>query len=87
MVRSMLSYFNLPIDLWIDALKTVIYILNRVPSKSVSKMSYELWTGRRPLLNYFTYVAVLLRLRYSDVPTLKRTISHNQDHYSVSLPK
>jgi transposase InsO family protein len=41
-VRSMLSYSTLPIDLWMEALKTAIHILNRVPSKSVSKMSYEL---------------------------------------------
>jgi hypothetical protein len=32
--------------------KTVIHILNRVPSKSVSKTSYELWTGYKPSLNY-----------------------------------
>jgi hypothetical protein len=35
MVRSMLSYSTLLIGLWIEALKIVIYILNRVPSKSV----------------------------------------------------
>jgi hypothetical protein len=32
--------------------KIVIHILNRVPSKLVSKMSYELWTGYKPSLNY-----------------------------------
>jgi hypothetical protein len=53
MVRSMLSYSTLPIGLWMEALKTVIHILNRVPSKSVSKTSYELWTGHKPSLNYF----------------------------------
>jgi hypothetical protein len=52
MVRSMLSYSTLPIGLWMEALKPVIYILNRVPSKSVSKTSYELWTGHKPYLNY-----------------------------------
>jgi GTP-sensing pleiotropic transcriptional regulator CodY len=52
MVRSMLSYSTLPISLWMEALKTVIHILNQVPSKSVSKMSYELWTGHNPSLNY-----------------------------------
>jgi hypothetical protein len=52
MVRSMLSYSTLPIDLWMEALKTVIHILNRVPSKSVSKTPYELWTGHKPSLNY-----------------------------------
>jgi hypothetical protein len=51
-VRSMLSYSTLPIGLWMDALKTVIHIFNRVPSKSVSKTSYELWTGCKPSLNY-----------------------------------
>jgi hypothetical protein len=37
MVTSMLSYSTLPINLCMEALKPVIHILNRVPSKSVSK--------------------------------------------------
>jgi hypothetical protein len=52
MVRSMLSYSTLPISLWMEALKTAVHILNRVPSKSVSKIPYEMWTGRKPILNY-----------------------------------
>jgi hypothetical protein len=52
MVRSILSYSTLPISLWMDALKTVVHILNRVPSKSVSKTPYEMWTCRKPTLNY-----------------------------------
>jgi hypothetical protein len=52
MVRNMLSYSTLPVGLWMEALKTAIHILNRVPSKSVSKTSYELWTGHKPSLNY-----------------------------------
>jgi hypothetical protein len=52
MVRSMLSYSTLPISLWMEALKTVVHILNRVPSKSVPKTPYEMWTGRKPTLNY-----------------------------------
>jgi hypothetical protein len=32
--------------------KNVLHILNRVPSKSVAKTPYELWTGRKPTLNY-----------------------------------
>ena len=35
MVRSMLSDSKLPRSLWIDALKTAVYILNRVPTKAV----------------------------------------------------
>ena len=35
-----------------EALKTAAHILNRVPSKAVPKTPYELWTGRKPTLNY-----------------------------------
>jgi hypothetical protein len=35
-----------------EALKTIIYILNRVPSKSVPKTPYELWAGRVPSLKH-----------------------------------
>jgi transposase InsO family protein len=38
MVRSMLSDSSLPVELWMEALKTVAHILNRVPSKSVPKI-------------------------------------------------
>jgi hypothetical protein len=33
-------------------LKTAVHILNRVPSKLVPKTPYEIWTGRKPTLNY-----------------------------------
>jgi hypothetical protein len=35
-----------------EVLKTIVHILNRVPSKSVSKTPYEMWTGRKSTLNY-----------------------------------
>ena len=47
MVRSMISHSFLPESLWGEALKTAVYILNRVPSKVVNKTPYELWTGKR----------------------------------------
>ncbi|RVW56243.1 Retrovirus-related Pol polyprotein from transposon TNT 1-94 [Vitis vinifera] len=52
MVRSMMSYSSVPISLWGEALKTAMYILNRVPSKAVPKNSFELWTGRKPSLRH-----------------------------------
>jgi len=42
----------LPLSLWIEASKTTINILNRVPSKSVPKTPYKLWTGRVPSLDH-----------------------------------
>jgi hypothetical protein len=35
-----------------EALKPVVRILNRVPSKLVSRTPYELWTDRKHTLNY-----------------------------------
>ena len=43
MVRSMLSNSKLPRFLWTEALKTVVYILNRVPTKVVPNTPFELW--------------------------------------------
>ena len=45
MVRSMMTQTNLPIFYWGDALLTAAYILNHVPSKSITTTPYELWIG------------------------------------------
>src|SRR5688572_18760298 len=48
----MMTQANLPISFWWDALLTTTYILNRVPSKSISTTPYELWNGRKPILGH-----------------------------------
>ncbi|GJV45381.1 putative RNA-directed DNA polymerase [Tanacetum coccineum] len=53
MVRSMICDSILPKFLWTEALKTVTHILNRVPSMSVLKTPFELWTGRAHNLRHF----------------------------------
>ena len=52
MVRSMLSHASLPVSLWMEALKTAAHILNLAPTKSAPNIPYEMWTGRKPSLNY-----------------------------------
>ena len=52
MVRSMMSHSSLPISMRMYALRTAMYLLNRVPSKAVSKTPFELWTGRKPNLRH-----------------------------------
>ena len=42
MVRSMIAHTTLPESLCTEALKMTTYFLNRVPSKIVTKISYEL---------------------------------------------
>lgn len=48
----MLVHANLPNMFWGDAILTIAYILNRVPSKSVTSTPYKLWTGRKPDLGH-----------------------------------
>ena len=50
MVRSMMSYSDLPNSFWGYALEITAYILNFIPSKSVPTTATELWTGRKPTL-------------------------------------
>ncbi|RVW36520.1 Retrovirus-related Pol polyprotein from transposon TNT 1-94 [Vitis vinifera] len=52
MVRSMLSNSKLPKFLWTEALKTTVYILNRVPTKAVPKTPFELLKGWKPSLRH-----------------------------------
>jgi hypothetical protein len=52
MVRSMMSQSELPLSFWGYALETTAFTLNRVPSKSVVKTPYEMWTGKIPILSF-----------------------------------
>jgi hypothetical protein len=44
MVRSMMSQLDLPLSFWGYTLEIAAFTLNRVPSKSVVKTPYEIWT-------------------------------------------
>ena len=63
MVRSMISNSKLPLSLWSEAVKTVVYLLNRVPSKVVPKTPFELWNGRKPSLNHLHILSCLAEVR------------------------
>ena len=51
MVKSMLCYSSLPKLFW-GYQKTIVYILNLVPYKSVSKTPTELWKWCKPNFNH-----------------------------------
>ena len=51
--RSMMSFAQLPDSFWEYAVVTTTYILNMVPSKSVSETPYELWKGCKGSLRHF----------------------------------
>jgi len=52
MVRSMMSLAELPKSFWGFALETAVYVLNRVPSKSVDLTPYEIWYNKKPALSH-----------------------------------
>jgi hypothetical protein len=52
MVRSMMSQTHIPLSFWGYALETVALTLNRVPTKSVERTPYEIWTGKYPGLSF-----------------------------------
>ena len=52
MVQSMMSLAELPKSFWGYALETAVYVLNRVPSKSVDITPYEIWYNKKPILSH-----------------------------------
>jgi len=48
----MMSQSDLPLSFWCYALEIAAFTLNRVPSKSVDKTPYEIWTGKTPSLSF-----------------------------------
>ncbi|GJX95136.1 zinc finger, CCHC-type containing protein, partial [Tanacetum coccineum] len=52
MVNSMLSYSGMSQRFWGEAMLTACYLLNRVPNKRNKIIPYELWTKKKPNLNY-----------------------------------
>ena len=47
-----MSQSDLPLSFWGYALETAAFTLNRVPSKSIDKTPYEIWTGKTPSLSF-----------------------------------
>jgi hypothetical protein len=52
MVKSMMSQTDLPLSFWGYALKIATFTLNRVPTKSVERTTYEIWTQKHLRLSF-----------------------------------
>ncbi|GJY12544.1 zinc finger, CCHC-type containing protein [Tanacetum coccineum] len=70
MVNSMLSYLGLSQGFWGDAMLTTCYLLNRVSNQRNRITPYELWTKRKPNLNYLRVWGCRAVVRLPD-PKLK----------------
>ncbi|RVW51318.1 Retrovirus-related Pol polyprotein from transposon TNT 1-94 [Vitis vinifera] len=85
MKKSLMGRSNLPEYLWGEAIKTATYILNRVPSKSVPKTPFELWTDRKPSLNHFKVWGCPTEVKIYD-PSLKKTDLRTTRCYFIGYP-
>ncbi|GJW05863.1 zinc finger, CCHC-type containing protein, partial [Tanacetum coccineum] len=70
MVNYMLSYSGLSQGFWGEAMLTAYYLLNRVPNKRNQIIPYELWTKKKPNLNYLRVWGCRAVVRLPD-PKLK----------------
>ncbi|KAG8492529.1 hypothetical protein CXB51_009791 [Gossypium anomalum] len=70
MARCLLFEKNLPKTMWAEAVNTVVYIQNRLPTKALAhKTPFEAWFGFKPSL---AHMKVFGCLCYSQVPAVKR---------------
>ena len=86
MVRSMISNSSLPKSLWTYALKTAVYLLNRIPSKAVPKTPFELWTGRKPSLRHLHVWGCLAEAQMYN-PHEKKLDSRTVSGYFIGYPE
>ena len=86
MVRSMLNHSTVPLSLWMHALKTAVYLLNRVPSKAVPKTPYELWTGRKPSLRHLHVWGCPAEIRIYN-PHEKKLDERTTSGYFIGYPE
>ena len=86
MVRSMMSNSSLPKSLWMYALKTTMYLLNKVPSNAVPKTPFELWIGRKSSLRHLHVWGSLAEARIYN-PHEKKLDSWTISGYFIGYPE
>ena len=85
-VRNMISNSSLPKSLWTYALKTAIYLLNRIPSKAIPKTPFELWTRRKPSLRHLHVRGCPIEAQVYN-PHEKKLDSRTVNGYLIGYPE
>jgi hypothetical protein len=86
MVHSMICNTTLSEYLWSEDLKISIYVLNRVPSKFVPTIPYELWTGKKPQLEYLRVWGCPAEAKMYN-PHIKKLDSKTISCYFIGYPE
>lgn len=64
MTRSLLKEKGLPATMWGEAVRHAIYLLNRLPTKTLTgKTPYEVWLGTKPRLNHIRVFGCLAHVK------------------------
>lgn len=69
-VRTLLISASAPHYLWAEAANTIVYLLNRTPSKQSQKTPLEDWTGEKP---YLGHAKIFGCVAYAHQPDQRRT--------------
>ena len=98
MTRCLLHDKKLPKKFWVEAINTIVFLLNRLPTKALQKrIPFEAWYGYKPkLLNLktfgclcFPYIPQVKRnkLDKKAEPTIFVGYSSNSKGYKICLPQ
>ena len=91
MVRSMMSFSQLPISLWGYGLETTARVLNVLPRKSVASTPYEIWKGKKLDFSYFRVWGCPAHVKKYDTDKLEsrtklcKFVGYMTDHFHASL--
>ena len=70
-----------------NALKTAMYLLNRVPSKAVQKNHFELWAGRKPSLRHLHVWGCPAELKIYNPHDEKKLDSRTTSGFFIGYPE
>ena len=72
MARSYLKEMKLPMMLWGEAVRHSVYVLNRLPTRSISDQTpYEAWTGLKPNIGHICTFVCVTHMKIPSVHTKK----------------
>lgn len=85
MTRSMMKGMNLPLYFWGEAMRHSVYLLNRLPTRKLSKVTpQQAWNGTKPNLKY---VRVFGCTAYAKVPAVQTRKLDDRSRAVINLGK
>ena len=62
MMNAMLLSYDLPQNMWGEAILSANYLLNKVPKKKAERTPYESWKGIKPSYKYLRVWGCLVKV-------------------------